>query len=109
MNDLFDGAALRDKGIKESSEHAEATHEGWNKKADDLLLSFLLTYTGDTFLCEDARTYAEAFGLPNPPDKRAWGGVIVRARRKKLITAVGYSFSKKANCHKSPNTLWKKS
>lgn len=60
-----------------------------------------------TFMTEDVRHFAHGFGLPLPPDGRAWGGVINRALRKKLIERVGYAPMKSPNCHADPKSVWK--
>ena len=49
---------------------------------------------------------AEAWGLSPPPDGRAWGHVMARARSRGLIVAVGYGPA--ASSNGSPKVLWAK-
>lgn len=61
----------------------------------------------DTFMAEDVRVFAHAHGLPLPPDGRAWGGVMNRAIKRKLVERVGYAPMKSPNCHANPKSVWK--
>lgn len=60
-----------------------------------------------TFLTDDVRVFAHDHGLPLPPDSRAWGGVVNRALRAKLIERVGFAPVKSASGHARPMTVWK--
>lgn len=60
-----------------------------------------------TFMTEDVRIFAHSHGLPMPPDGRAWGGVMNRAIKRKLVERVGYAPMKSPNCHANPKSVWK--
>jgi len=79
---------LRDLGMDRAAEHADAELPKWSEIA--------YAYVGKhaerasaPFTGEDVREAAENAGLPPPPDKRAWGGVMMRASRNKVIVATG--------------------
>ena len=79
--------------------------DGW---ADEAFLA-LCYYAErhDTFLTDDVRTFAHQYGLPLPPDSRAWGGVMNRAVKRKLVERVGYAPVKSPSGHARPMSLWK--
>lgn len=76
--------------------------------ADEAYLAFCYyAKLNPTFMTEDVREFAHGHGLPFPPDGRAWGGVINRAKRAGQIERVGYAPMKSPNCHSDPKTVWK--
>ena len=94
----------RDVGIQAALDNADFDSKGWSEKA----LEFVKSYPGTQFQTEDVRQYATRGGLPLPPNARAWGGVIVRAARLKLIRRVGYRPVSNANAHCTPAAVWEK-
>lgn len=100
MKTLFDGPVLRDRGIQQATDHAGRQ---WSDQAYDFLLKFLKTNT--TFMAEDVRTASIGF-VPEPPSKRAWGGIIVRAAKQGLIQKVGFRNVKNAKAHCTPAAVW---
>jgi hypothetical protein len=54
-------------------------------------------------LAENVRNWASD-KLPDPPDGRAWGAVMQRARRAGYIRKVGYREAQSSNL--SPKVLW---
>ena len=79
------GADLMKEGISQSENNAESKNAGWVYAA----LEYVRTFNREQFLAEDVRRYAENDGLPLPPSKRAWGGVIVRAKKLGYIKRIG--------------------
>ncbi|MGG2103801.1 hypothetical protein [Stenotrophomonas sp. NRRL B-14846] len=59
----------------------------------------------EPFLIEEARRWAEANGLPPPPDARSWGAVTKRASIKKRIEKAGAAPAASSNCSLKP--LWR--
>jgi hypothetical protein len=96
---------LKDAGMNQAVTHANAVIEDWSERAFDILLSFLLFRQGD-FLCEDVREFAFSLGFPEAPSKRAWGAIIVRARKEGLITHKGYKPTNNHKAHKTPASAW---
>ena len=58
------------------------------------------------FLCEEVRLYAEANGLPQAPSNRAWGGIILNAKKIGWIKHLGYSQVKNPRAHMANASLW---
>jgi len=93
------GAELRDKGIKQSIDNAGTP---WKEKA----LKFVLSYPGDEFMTEDVRQYAYRKGLEKPPSERAWGSIILRARKMGWVKFLRYDSVDNPKAHKTPATVW---
>jgi len=103
------GAKGRDDGMKRAIDHADAVIEDWGVRAMNILLIYVgAMASGDHTICEDIRQYAEIRGLPNPPDKRAWGSVMTCASRRKVLRSVGYAKARDPKVHCTPTTLWEK-
>ena len=101
---LFDAINRRDEGIERSYEHAEAATPGWKAEAAALLGEFRATQNGQTFLTEDYVAFALAKGLAEPPDRRAFGGVMQAGLRRGRVVKVGFAPAKTSNL--SPKVLW---
>jgi hypothetical protein len=80
--------------------------EGWSDRAYSFLVDYVGANPSRAFMAEDVRASAEAEGLPPPPDNRAWGGVVARAARAKVIRRLGYGAQKSVTCHCSPKSIW---
>lgn len=93
----------RDVGIERAVTHANNTESEWSGQALGLLAAFAVE-VGRPFLIEEVRPWAEAKGLPPPPDGRAWGAVTRRAAAKKRIQKVGAAAAASSNC--SLKVLW---
>lgn len=92
-------------GMQRSVDHANSVESEWSGQALGLLVAFA-KQAGGAFLIEDARRYAEANGLPLPPDARAWGSVTRRAKAKQRIEKTGdASAAASSNCSLKP--LWR--
>ena len=101
--DIFTAQQLRDKGIQTAIDSADLHNENWSLIAYDFLLKYIKT--NKEFLTEDVRMEAEKV-IPNPPSKRAWGGIIVKAVKSGLIKRVGYRCVKNPIAHMANATLW---
>lgn len=100
---VSDADRRRDLGISRAVSHAERVVNEWNARADAALFSFLIEQCGQSFLAEDFVRYATLrFGLPEPPDRRAFGGVIRRSARAGKIIRLEYRLD--AYC--SPKAVW---
>lgn len=60
---------------------------------------------GATFLAEEVR-HAAAGRVPDPPEPRAWGAVVLAAARRKLIRRVGYGVAQDPKSHGNPKSVW---
>lgn len=107
MKDLFDNARfLRDRGITRAKDNADDKIDQWSDRAFEFLREFI-SFQDIPFMAEDVWMSAEC-NVPEPPSKRAWGAVIVRASRAGLIRRVGYRETKNQFSHRTPATLWEK-
>lgn len=107
--ELFDfdpvaAVAGRDEGIARAKNKAERTRPGWLESA---MLS-ILAFPRKEFRVEELRQFAYAHGLDRPPSQRAWGAVIMKARRESMITFVRYEAAQGSDMHRQPVSLWKK-
>ncbi len=102
--DFTAATQARDLGIQRAAEHANAVESEWTGQALGMLLAFVSEHPAP-FLIEEARAWAEARGLPAPPDKRSWGAVARRAAAKKRIVKDG--FGEAASSNRSPKVRWR--
>jgi len=101
------GKILKNIGIKTAVKNANKKQKSWADKAYFILETFVKEHKG-SFMCEDVRAYAEkTTELTSPPSKRAWGGVMVRAKAKGLITSVGYNKVTNPKAHQANASMWK--
>lgn len=102
---ILDAIQERDQGIEQAICHADAVCDNWSERAYAILKEFL-QINSNGFLVEDVRLYAERKGLPEPPSKRAWGGVILRASREGLVKKNGYGITRNVRAHGTPASIW---
>jgi hypothetical protein len=105
QDDLFPeerARALRDDGIARAAEHAG---NEWQGLARGALLDFMRSQTDD-FATEDVRAWAT--WVPEPPDRRAWGAVMIWAVKAGWIRRVGYRQHHDPARHCGTSTVWKK-
>jgi len=74
-------------GMQRSADHANRTESEWTGQALGMLCAIGAELTD--FTVEEVREIAEVRGLPDPPDKRAWGAVTRRALFKKRMEPTG--------------------
>jgi hypothetical protein len=97
---------LADEGMAQATDHADEVAPGWSETAGRLLEQF--AKANETFMAEELRQWAHGEqGLPTPPDPRAWGSVIQRAARRKVIVRVGYRSTKVPPAHAKPMSVWR--
>lgn len=111
--DMFGGAAralgraLRGRGMAEAEAHADAVHDGWSDMVDEAVRAFAKAAPPSAeFTAADIRVVAEAAGVPPPPDLRAWGSAMRRARADGLIKAAGVVKSSNPTHHRGYITSW---
>ena len=91
----------RDLGIKRAANNAGLN---WHEKASE----FLDQFPHKTFQAEDVRIWAYDRGLPLPPHCRAWGAVIIRAKKEGSIRHIGYANVDNPLAHGTPASVWEK-
>jgi len=92
------------EGMAQASSNAESKNPGWNSEA----LEYVKNYPITPFMAEDVRNFAETDGLPLPPSKRAWGSVMVAAKKLGVIRALGMQRKPSDESHGTPAVLWEK-
>lgn len=95
----------RDLGIERAINHADRVCDDWGDKAYSLLLDFIKVTS--EFMTEDFRLSTEG-KLPEPPDNRAYGALIVRAKKNGLIRHLRYEAAKDKKSHRNPKSVWGK-
>lgn len=99
----FSGERLRDIGITMAGVNADRVSENWTDKAYRFLLSYMAK--NKEFMAEDVRGASTGI-IEDPPSKRAWGGIFVRAVKAGLIRRKGFQNVKNSKAHCTPATLW---
>jgi len=104
---MNEAQTLRDHGIERAINHADRVHANWSDNAFIALKNLVvLLGQGEFITSELVRSHAEFHGLVTPPDKRAWGSVMLRAARAKLIVKKGWTTATDPKVHCNPVSLW---
>lgn len=96
------GAELRDQGIERAADHAERVREGWKDMAFSAFHEYAKVNTD--FTTEQVRLASPQ--VPEPPDKRAWGHVALRAAREGVVEKIGVVKAVNPKVHCMYVTLW---
>jgi hypothetical protein len=102
-NNNWDGAVA---GMTAAAASADAKAPGWTERA----LSFLTEYAKDHpegFMACDVVEASQGNPDLEPPDGRAWGAIVVIAKRKGVIAQFGFSYTRKGKGHPAPKSVWK--
>ena len=91
-------------GIAQAAEHADEVSPRWTDRAYDALVAHAKQHT--FFTVEQVRM-AVAGKLPDPPTSRAWGSVVVRAKRAGIIAHAGHTEATDPAVHCNLVTLWR--
>ena len=100
------GAELRDRGIKMAIDGAEYDCPNWKLKARFALQEFIKGNPGRKFQAEDVRRWAYRNGLPRAQNDRAWGWIMLSAKRRGMIRFVGYKPVTNLTAHRTPAAVW---
>jgi hypothetical protein len=98
------GAVLRDAGMATAIAHAEKITESWGDRAAELARKYAASHA--EFATEDLIAHAREVGFPEPPDPRAWGGVIKRLASTGVVRVGHYRKSVVARAHCRPVMVW---
>lgn len=109
QEDMFAEEA-RDKALDRATAHANRVQADWDQMAMQALMRYMGAYsnaglTAQDFTAEDVREWA--VWVPEPPDRRAWGGVFMKAARAGRIRQVGYRKHRDPSRHRGISTVWK--
>lgn len=94
------------RGIKKAEDHANQVHPDWSQKAFNFLLQFIST-CNDDFMVEEVRKASEHV-VPKAPTSRAWGAIILKAVKARLVKKVGIRSVKNSNAHMANAAVWRK-
>ena len=97
------GQRLKNEGMQRALEHAELKDDGWGEKAYQFLTEF--AKKNKVFIAEDVRKASIGI-IPDPSDRRAWGGIYTRARKEGLIRKIGHASAKASKVHGSLVAKW---
>lgn len=108
QNELFTGKELKQGGIQVAADHADQAHPGWQDETFEALKQFLL-WNNSPFMCETFRAFAEEeCQLEPPPNARAYGAVVQRAKREGLIEHAGIGQVSNPKAHMANASFWRK-
>lgn len=97
------------QAITRAVKRADRKVTDWSKDAYTALTLYIDAHPAREFMVEEVRSWAEGgLGLTSPPDARAWGGIMQRANRAKLVQSMGYRPSGNVHAHNRPTAVWKK-
>jgi len=91
----------RERGIVSSILHADQASKDWPDRAFVYLVRYA-TAKRDPFTVEQFRLWAHEEGLEQPPDRRAFGGVTLRALHRGVLSRVGYQPTASSNGSAKP-------
>lgn len=104
VNNSSEAAKIaRDEGIQKAIDSANREVKNWSDVAYGYLLGYIRNH--NEFMIEDIRVSSEGL-VPEPPSKRAWGGIAVKAAKNGFIKRKGFQSVKNVKAHKTPATLW---
>jgi len=100
----FDQSA-KDIAIERAAQAQEKRVVGWSDKALELMRKYAPTV--QDFITEDFRLWAEQNGLEKPKEPRAYGALLIRAKKAGIIYATGrYRCMKSEQSHNCPKMIW---
>lgn len=105
--DMNQSRQNRDEGIKNAVSHADAEIKEWSSKAYTFFIDQYLKHNVDGhFKAEDVRDYAQQVKFPLPPHARAWGGIMIKAKKDGFIEKVGIGPVRNAKAHCANAGTW---
>jgi len=115
FDEVVEAKTNRDNAIQRAVEHADRVEVKWSDRAWGLFESYCEALTiaanngvGEVvFRTEQFVSSAKSNGLPDPPDNRAFGAIILKAVKAGMITRVGYAPKTSKNCNCQPISVWK--
>lgn len=97
------GTQLRNQGMERAELNANHKHESWSEQTYSFLLVFARKHT--EFMTEQVRKAAKGI-VPEPPIARAWGAIVARAAKAKIIQRAGFRAVSNPKAHRTPATVW---
>jgi len=94
---------LRDEGMVKAMHSANQANAKWTLMAYAFLIKYAEKH--EKFMLEDARE-ASINRIPQPPNNRAWGGIIIKAVNADIIVKQGFASVKNKKAHCTPASVW---
>ena len=96
-----------EKGRRLAMEGAEkaaaSAGDEWKAEAYAAFCAYAATAT-EPFITEDVRRANPQ--IPEPPDGRAWGGIVTRAKGAGVVVRAGFKRARDPKVHRSINPAW---
>lgn len=105
MQQQINADLLKEQGIEQAVRHANEVSYKWSDRALIIFKDFLKTCQSP-FMAENFREYAEKNGLEQPPSKRAFGGIMCKAKGLGWIKSVGLGQVSNPFAHKAFASIW---
>jgi len=103
--DIFEGNRLKTEGMIQSEVSANDQHEGWSEKAFDFLVGYAKKQS--QFMAEDIRELAiKSKSVPQPPSNRAWGAIIIKAKKEGIIKHIAFGQVRNKKAHRANASIW---
>lgn len=102
----LDGFKAAAEGAQRALDHADAVEANWSDQARGFMDGYIRAHA--SFSSEDVWTAAEKAGVPVPPDRRSWGGVINGFVSRERIRKVGTGYSKLERLHGNHITVYER-
>lgn len=101
---ILEGQILKFRGIKRAVESADRKCDNWREIAYQFLEEYAREH--ESFMGEDVRKASKGI-VPDPPNLRAWGGIISRAKNNNLIEHSGYGQVSNPTSHSANASIWR--
>lgn len=96
--------AERNEAMQRAVDAADGRVPTWSEVALEYVRLYAIQHRGERFIGRDITQAAKAYGLESPASEKAWGAVLQRASKLKIIRRVGYA--QDPNRHLSPVPEW---
>lgn len=102
---MLTGSELKAKGINNAINSAVSVDADWYDNAYSIMQEFINLNNDKKFMCEDVRDFAKD-KITQPPTNRAWGAIILRAKKDKLIKPCGFNQVVNPKAHMANASMW---
>lgn len=99
------GNTLKKQGINKAITSADIKNSNWSEIAYSFLKEFIKN--NDEFMVEEVRIASKDI-VPEPPSKRAWGSIILKAKKENLVKHIKYNQVQNPSAHMANASVWKR-
>ena len=102
----MNGEKLAVKGMTRAAEHADRANYRWTVEATRWMTHYALA-NQEEFMTEEARAFIQdQWGVPPPPDSRAYGRIMRNLQKRGIIKHVRYDRATNASTHGGIRSVW---